>query len=136
MVAVLNIAKFVVGTMKLTIPKLRDKVWKYCSKYILLRDKDKPCVTCNTHAENYHAGHFIHGKNSPTYFDPRNIHKQCAKCNLYLSGNMIEYTLFMLETYGQDVVDELKQPHKNFIWKREDLEEKLEYYKVKVKELE
>lgn len=137
MVSVLNFVPLAVGTMKLTIPKLRDKVWKCFSKYIILRDREKPCVTCKSWSENWQSGHFIHGKNSLTYFDETNVNKQCPRCNLYLSGNEVAYTLYMIETYGKEHIERLQEEHaRKHIWTREELEEKLELYKLKVKELE
>ncbi len=55
-----------------------------------------------------HAGHFVQGRRNAVLFDERNVHPQCPGCNLYRSGNIINYYPFMLETYGQEVIDELK----------------------------
>ncbi len=58
-----------------------------------------------------------------TFMDERNVHPQCISCNLYKSGNLIEYSIFMKEKYGWEVVDELRALSKQ-IWKptRDDLE--------------
>ena len=48
-------------------------------------------------------------KGSAVYFDLRDIHPQCANCNVWQRGNLHAYYDYMLDTYGQDVIDELKQ---------------------------
>ena len=107
----------------------------YLSQYILLRDAierspyDKmvaqgerfefiTCCTCgklmSRFAKNSHAGHFISkgmGGSSGVYFDERNVHAQCHNCNKWQQGNAIEYYPFMLEKYGQEVIDELRRKH-------------------------
>jgi len=81
------------------------------NKYIRLLKSDSKgygiCVTCGTkvHYKNADAGHFVHGLN----FVLDNQHIQCKRCNMYLSGNLIEYTLYMIKTYGIGRVEELRQ---------------------------
>ena len=101
--------------------------WEWCSKYIRLRDAieyhrlhpDAPfgyvkCCTCSRiviYNKNCDAGHFIpksRGGLSGVYFDERNIHAQCKDCNGFHQGRQAEYKEFMLEKYGQRVVDELE----------------------------
>lgn len=83
---------------------MRKRAWNEFSKFI--RRRDPQCVTCG--AKTTQAGHFIHGVTDlPVNFDERNINGQCAHCNLYLSGNLIKYTLYMLNKYGQETIDEL-----------------------------
>ena len=64
------------------------------------------CVTCGArkHYKEAHAGHFKHGLD----FIFRNYHIQCPYCNLYKSGNEVEYTIFMLDRYGRECVDDLR----------------------------
>lgn len=97
------------------------------------------CVTCSTlkHWKEIHAGHFIHcSRGSLASYNPKNIHPQCNKCNTYLGGNLIEYTLFIQNTYGNETIDDLKA-EKQTIMKRadfdrviEELREKLMTYKI------
>lgn len=107
----------------------------YMSQYILLRDAIKlgqrrpgiqdssfdciECCTCgkmmNRFAKNSHAGHYVPkgmGGSSGVYFDERNVHAQCHNCNKWEEGNTIEYTPFMVKTYGQEIIDELRLKHK------------------------
>lgn len=114
----------------------RSTANKYLSQYILLRDaidlaKRRPgisssglfecceCVTCgaivNRFRSNSHAGHFIQkgqGGSSGVYYDERNVFVQCHNCNVWQEGNRIEYHKFMLEVYGQEVIDELRMKHR------------------------
>ena len=64
------------------------------------------CVSCggSDHWSNLQGGHFISRTSMRWRFAEENIHPQCASCNLYKSGNLIPYTLYMTETYGQDTV--------------------------------
>ena len=120
---------------KLTIPRLRDKVWMRFSIFIRSRGSVNgynKCTTCGDVKliSELQAGHFMHGKNKSTYFDERNVHPQCPRCNNWLSGNLIKYTRFMQDEYGDCVIDELEEKHlKLHIWKRQDLEELYGRYK-------
>ena len=107
--------------------KAKKEAWDWCSKYIRLRDADRDgycrCCTCGIirHWKKIDAGHFIGrgiGGMSGVYFDERNIHAQCKRCNGFLQGNHKAYEHFMLEKYGQTVIDELRWLHKNQSYKR------------------
>jgi len=113
----------------------RSTVNSRLSWYILLRDaiklaKKRPginengdfewceCCTCGKpiarFASKTHAGHFITkgmGGGSGVYFDERNVHSQCYSCNKWEEGNQVEYYPFMLKTYGQKIIDELRRKH-------------------------
>ena len=57
------------------------------------------------------AGHFISrgsGGMSGVYFDERNIHTQCKPCNGFHQGNAQKYGDYMLQKYGQEVIDILR----------------------------
>lgn len=111
--------------------KQRANSW--CSRYIRLRDalayckavgidpasykiEDLPiqCCSCSRvrSFRQMDAGHFISkgsGGSSGVYFDERNIHAQCKTCNQYHQGRALDYNDFMLEKYGQKVIDELRR---------------------------
>ena len=118
---------------RLTMPKLRDKAWKHFSLYIRHRGSVggyNKCVTCDIvfPISELHAGHFEHGKTKEFYFDEDNVHPQCPRCNHFLSGNLIKYTLFMLKEYGQNTIDRLMASKKT-VWKRTYLEDLIKKYK-------
>ena len=64
------------------------------------------CYTCG--AVGTQAGHFIHGANA-VRFEETAVHLQCSGCNLFKSGNLIEYTVRMIKDYGQEWVDKLRK---------------------------
>jgi len=122
------------------VRKLKKTVWRWCAKYIKLRDtiedfpvtRDKDIVFCRTcgkplkrNSKNAQAGHFIGrglGGSSGVYFDERNIHIQCYQCNAYKQGAPTEYRKYMLEKYGEAVVETLEIKHKINGYDRQDLE--------------
>jgi hypothetical protein len=119
-----------------SIKSLRNKAWKLMSEHVrtsnIIGDGFNKCVTCGClrHYKEMHAGHFIHAsKGSLVSYDPRNIHPQCAGCNTYRGGMLIEYTLFIQESYSTETVMELKQL-KQSIMKRPDFMEVIERLKV------
>ena len=95
---------------------LKARLWRLVSEYVRRKDANRDglveCVTCGKwyHWRSAHAGHFVpKKKGSAVYFDLRDIHPQCANCNVWQRGNLHAYYDYMLDTYGQDVIDELKQ---------------------------
>jgi len=108
------------------------------NKYIRLRYADEngmvTCVTCGVkiHYKDANAGHYMHS----LHFREDNQHNQCRRCNLFLSGNLANYTLFMIDKYGREKVDELilekMKPHKYGIGELREIREK---YTQKVKGL-
>ena len=140
-------------TRKPTTKGIRYWKKKACvefSKYIRLRDAlkttgTKDTVICYTCKKPYpafgvgcvQAGHFVPGRGNSILFDERGVHAQCYNCNVNLKGNWPEYMRYMIEDYGQEVVDELlhlkKQVRK---YTPSDLEELRDLYKQKLKDLQ
>jgi len=90
------------------------------------------CVTCNKVDELRHMqnGHFMSRRYYSTRWLDKNCHPQCYGCNVGLSGNYARYSLFMIDTYGLDVLQELidlsTQPSE---LTKLELQEKIDYYK-------
>ncbi len=80
------------------------------NRYIVLRDKDLPCVSCGrTHVEEWHAGHFIAvGNCLPLRFLEINVHKQCSRCNTHLRGNLLPYQDELINRIGEHDVNWLR----------------------------
>ena len=124
----------------------KEKARKAFKRFIRLRDEQMTsgmgyisCYTCGALHEFAltDAGHFCQGSHDSTYFDERNCHAQCKKCNLWLHGNLIEYTVNMIAEYGNDVVEELRELNKKTVkLKAEDFHEIYLKYKQKCEELE
>ena len=78
-----------------------------------VRDAGEPCISCGRHHQGmYHAGHYRSRGSAPHLaLDPRNLHKQCAPCNLYLHGNLIEYRAGLIRRHGLEFVEALESDH-------------------------
>lgn len=82
--------------------------------------EDVKCVTCETRSpwRYMQAGHFFSSRYQGTRWDEMNVHCQCARCNctihkmdnpyVWKSGNLLEYSLFMIRTYGEEAVKRLE----------------------------
>ena len=83
------------------------------------------------------AGHFVSkARGSSIYFVEENIHPQCQRCNRFLEGNKHLYTLYMIDMYGREKVEELEQlARQTESWRLSDYEEMEDYYRGRVKEL-
>lgn len=121
---------------KWTLSKWRKELWKVFSEYVRKRD-DGQCYTCNTkkHWKEMQAGHYRTGAtcNLDLYFDERNVHTQCYRCNINLSGNWREYQSRMHREYGKEidtVFDVMNQ--KTPKWDKRDYAQKIEEFKSKL----
>lgn len=106
------------------------------NKYIRLRDKDDPCISCGRHHEGqYHAGHYLStGARPELRFCEANVHKQCMPCNTHLSGNIAMYRKALIVKIGQQMVDYLEGPHEPKKYTVGELIEIKEKYRQKLKE--
>ena len=98
------------------------------------------CVTCGIKKvwnDGMQGGHFIGRKWLATKLMEENIHPQCSCCNGPLRGNMIQYTLFMIEMYGRDFVEELEVlKHKSRKYYRGEVMDLIMEFRSQKKELE
>lgn len=130
-----------------SIAKLKKEVWDIFSQFIRMRDCLKTtgdinygrCVTCGAlkHRKDCHAGHFISRSFNATLFDEKNVHCQCARCNLFLGGEPLKYRREIVRLYGEGYDIELEEKAmttKKFT--REELEGLKKHYQNKVKEME
>ena len=130
--------------------KLKDEAWKAFSIYIRTRDcirfSGSPdfgrCVTCKTARpfKELQAGHFIQGRSNSVLFDERLVYSQDYSCNgnppFGKGGNYVEYYVFMLEEWGQIMIDEFRAlKHKTVIYKAHDYERIRDEYKAKTEKL-
>jgi len=103
--------------MRRSAKKERAKVWKVFSEYIRKRDcllttgslEYGECISCGEPKprQELHAGHYIHNILS-TYFDEQNVNAQCAACNTFRHGNLIEYRHGLIDKYGEGVPEEIE----------------------------
>lgn len=47
-----------------------------------------------------HAGHFISRRHASTLFDEKNVHAQCASCNMFRNGQPHIYAERIIKDYG------------------------------------
>lgn len=85
------------------------------NKYIRLRDHGKGCISCGADCSAASvggvgdAGHFRSRGSAPHLrFDERNCHLQCKRCNRYLSGNVADYRVGLIDRIGLDAVRALE----------------------------
>lgn len=126
---------------KKTVGKLKQDLQKIFNKFIRLRDKDKPCVSCGQ-VKDLQAGHFfaVSGYDG-LRFDEDNVHGECARCNCWDESHLILYSENLKGRIGEERYEALKQRARNYKqfgnkWSRVELEEMLILYKSKVRELE
>lgn len=104
--------------------------------WVRFRDRDQPCISCGTfNATAWHAGHFYSTAARPDLrLDPANIHRQCAQCNLFLSGNLIEYRKNLPSRIGQAELDRLDGPPTNQRMTAEVIKEICAEFKARLKQ--
>lgn len=113
------------------LPKLLKKAQIVFNAYIRNRDKDAGCISCNGPVQQ--AGHyFSQGQHSSLRFDETNVHGQCIRCNMYLSGNLIRYGETIIKRLGSSshflLLSKSRKPFKK--WSRLELEEIIKKYKL------
>ena len=90
----------------------KKRAWTVFSAWIRKRDNGI-CFTCGRQCEGsgYHAGHYIpKSLSSYLFFDERNVHGQCYRCNIHLSGNSDEYAIKL----GEEMVREIRADKKKY----------------------
>jgi len=107
---------------KYSVPKLLKKATLLFNKMIRGRDAGQPCISCGKYT-TLQAGHFYSGGHySGLKFNPDNVHGQCVRCNMYLSGNLNEYRKNLIKRIGKERVeklDEISETYKRIGWKWE-----------------
>ena len=107
------------------------------NKYIRLRDKGQPCISCQRHhSGQYHAGHYRSvGAFPELRYVEKNVHLQCSVCNTHRSGNGIDYRINLVKKIGLAAVEELEGPQEPKRYRREDIIAIKAKYKALAKKL-
>ena len=106
------------------------------NKYIRIRDKGKPCISCQKEIKGKtDAGHYFSVGGYPSVrFDERNIHAQCINCNQFNGGNLIPYRENLLKLIGNEEFENLTElAHQNRQFTIDEIKEMIKHYKEKVK---
>lgn len=109
---------------------------KAVNAFVRERDRDQPCISCGTaDSPEWHSGHFIPATAHATRFDPACVHKQCAKCNVFLGGNLTNYEIRLRARIGDAEVERLKNSPRARKWTREECQAIEAEYRAKLKDL-
>jgi len=115
--------------------KLREKAQNVFNRFIRLRDKDLPCISCgHTHGRQFHCGHFKSaGQNPQLRFNELNCSKQCSICNNYKSGNLAEYRKNLIKKIGVENVEALENDRSVKKYSVSDYQNIIAKYSLKIK---
>jgi hypothetical protein len=122
-----------------TIGKLKKDLQVIFNKYIRLRDNGKPCISCGEY-NTLQAGHFYAvGGYDGLRFDEDNVHGECAGCNCFNESHLITYYDNLKQKIGEVDFEDLQKRAEaykmnGYKFTRMELNEKIEYYKQKIKD--
>lgn len=124
-----------------TLGQYEAEAKKVFQKWVRIRDKDLPCVSCGTtKAKDWHGSHFYSANlYSGLIFDERNVHKSCDYCNVFLHGNLLEYRKGLIERYGLNYVESLETESVNkrvYKYTKQELIDIKNLYSEKIKAIE
>jgi len=104
---------------KASISKAKAEAWKWCSRFVRLRDRipgteTAACVTCgNVYPVRgkgcIQAGHAFGGRSNAILYDTRAIFTQCCICNRWKRGEYVKFEMFLRTRLEPSVIEELKQ---------------------------
>lgn len=130
---------------KPSLSTLQAKADKAMSQYIRQKYADASgfvkCVSCGKldHWKNMDCGHFIpKSRGASIRYLEENVHPECPGCNRFNEGHLIDYTRYMIDMYGNDMIDELKREARKVLKpseKRVMVEEAYVYYKQALADL-
>ena len=105
--------------------------------WVRQRDADRPCISCGRfHAGQWHAGHYLStGARPELRFEPLNIWKQCAPCNVHLSGNAVLFRQALVREIGIEKVEWLEGHHPVRKYTADELRAIRDLYRAKLREL-
>ena len=116
--------------------KLAQQVF---NKWINLRDKGLPCISCDKPINGrVNASHYFNANNHwNVRFNEFNVHSSCITCNQYLSGNLIEYRSRLINKIGIEQLTLLElEANKTRKFTIEELKQIINTYKLKIKQHE
>ena len=89
----------------------KTKLWKTLKQILEVRDGDV-CISCGATGitgHNKHGGHFLPSASCGGFlrYDLRNVHSQCMRCNMFMSGATVDYMIALEKKYGRKFVDKI-----------------------------
>lgn len=125
-----------------TIARLVDDAAVILQRIVRLKAADEngycQCVTCGKvdHYKNMDGGHFISRRYTAHKLLEENLAPQCKGCNLFGEGSKPAYTLYMIDTYGREFVDELEATKgQTKKWPRAEIMDEIQRLKEYEKEI-
>jgi hypothetical protein len=116
--------------------KLTQQVF---NKWINLRDKGLPCISCDKPITGrVNASHFWNANNHYNVrFNEDNVHSSCITCNQFLSGNLLEYRTRLILKIGEQRFNILEAESKETRkFTKDELQQLIKEYKNKIKEID
>ena len=108
--------------------------------YVRWRDRDEPCISCGNYTTdgavggNWDAGHYRSTGSAPHLrFHLWNCHKQCVRCNRYLSGNVAEYRTRLGRKIGPGKLELLEADDKPRQYSIDDLKRIKNIFRRKIR---
>jgi len=108
-----------------SVKSIKKKLWELVKQFI--RKRDGPvCYTCGKgglEGSNWQTGHFIPSSvgGAVLRYHPINLAIQCYFCNINAGGNGSIFCLKMLEKYGLEYVNKLRNMKPNMQFKADIL---------------
>ena len=127
---------------KAKLSTIQAKADAAMSVYIRMKYADEngyvKCVSCGRsfHWKDVDCGHFISRGKVSTRWVEENAHPECPHDNRFNHTHLIGYTLYMVDMYGRDKIEELEQLARQVLsptQKRKLAEEAFLYYSGLVK---
>lgn len=119
-----------------TLSEYRKEFQQTFNKFIRMRDKGKPCISCDRPlGAKYDAGHYFSVGSYPNLrFDENNVHGQCVECNQHRHGNLIEYGERLPGRIGSEAYEALvARKNKRLSLTVPEMQELTKIYKQKIK---
>lgn len=120
----------------LTVQDYLKLAQQVLNQYIRKRDEGKNCISCGKKINGViHASHYYNANNHwNVRFDENNVFSCCYKCNVQLSGNLIEYGINLEKLIGADEFIILREKaYQTRKFTRDELKEIIIIYKNKLK---
>lgn len=128
-----------------SLTSLITKADNLTSRYIRQKYADEhgmvKCCSCETvlHWKGMHCAHWVGRSAKAVRWDERNLAPACPACNVYRKeAHSREYTLFQLDRYGREGIEEIKADSRKVLRGTEVrmlAEEAIEYYSTQLKGL-
>lgn len=101
----------------------------------LVRDADKPCISCGRwHEGQWHCGHYLaRGSHPNLALVENNLARQCAPCNVHLSGNQRLFRVGLIARIGLEAVEALEADQTPRKYSVEDLRTIRDEYRARVR---